>query len=79
MDAPLTEWELFNRNLIHYFSPPICQDTIGDLAPPWHTGSMNDYIDNFTAYVLHVGITSELHQVRLFITGLQDALRTAII
>jgi hypothetical protein len=40
---------------------------------------VSDYIDNFTTYVLHAGITSELHQVSLFITGLQDALRMAII
>jgi hypothetical protein len=40
---------------------------------------VNDYIDNFIAYMLHVGITSELHQVNLFITGLQDALQAAVV
>ena len=39
---------------------------------------MNDYIDNFTLYVLHVGIASELHQINLFITGLQDPLRMTV-
>jgi hypothetical protein len=39
---------------------------------------MNDYIDNFTMYVLHVGIASELHQIKFFITGLQDPLWTAV-
>jgi hypothetical protein len=32
---------------------------------------VNDYINNFTAYMLHVGITSELQQVNLFVTLLQ--------
>jgi hypothetical protein len=40
---------------------------------------VNDYIDNFTAYVLHVSITSELHQVHPFIDGLQDTLGKTII
>ena len=50
----------------------------GNLAPPRHTGTMNNYIDNFTMYVLHVGIASELHQINLFITGLQDPLRMTV-
>jgi hypothetical protein len=33
---------------------------------------MNDYINNFAVYVLHVGITIELLQINLFITSLQD-------
>jgi hypothetical protein len=37
---------------------------------------VNDYIDNFIAYMLHVSITSELHQVNLFVTG---ALQAAVV
>jgi hypothetical protein len=39
---------------------------------------VNDYIDNFTAYVLHISTTSKLHQITLFITGLQDPLQATI-
>lgn len=70
----MTDWELFTRSLIHDFAPPICQDTLGDLAPPRHTGIVNNYIDNFIAYVLHAGIVSKLHWTNLFITDLQDPL-----
>lgn len=56
----------------------MCQDKLSDLTPPRHTGTMNDYIDSFTTYVLHVGIIGELHQVNLFITVLQDALQTVV-
>jgi hypothetical protein len=77
-DAPVTEWALFSKSLIHDFGPPIDWDTIGDLAPPRHVGTMNDYINNFIAYALHVGITSEFHQVSLFVTGLQDELQLAV-
>ena len=77
-DAPMDEWEIFNWDLVCDYGPPISQDAIGDLAPPRHTGTVDDYIDSSTTYVLHVGITSELHQVNLFVTGLQAALRTAV-
>jgi hypothetical protein len=54
------------------------QDTLDDLAPPRHTGTTNNYIDNFTAYVLHVGITCKLHQINLLIAGLQDPLQVTV-
>ena len=62
----MTEWSLFSRSLIRNFS----LDTSSDLAPPRHVGTVNDYINTFIAYTLHVGITSEQHQVSLFVTGL---------
>jgi hypothetical protein len=39
---------------------------------------VNDYIDNFTAYVLYVDMTSEPHQVNLIATGLQDAIQAEV-
>ena len=74
----MTEWAFFSRSLICDFGPSIYRDTIGDLAPPRHVGTVNDYIDNFITYALHVGITSEPHQVNLFVTGLQHAFRTVV-
>ena len=68
----MDEWEIFNWDLVCDYGPPISQDAIGDLAPPRHTGTVDDYIDSSTTYVLHVGITSEPHQISLFIAGLQD-------
>jgi hypothetical protein len=53
-------------------------DTLNDLVPPRHTGTVNDYIDNFAKYVLHVGITSKLHQINLLIAGLQDPLQVTV-
>ena len=47
---------------------------LGDLTPPRHTGTMNNYIDKFTMYLLCVSIASKLQQINLFITGLQDPL-----
>jgi hypothetical protein len=55
-DVPIA-WVLFNRCILCDFGPPIWQDTLGNLAPPRHTGTVNDYISNFAVY----GITSELH------------------
>lgn len=74
----MTEWALFTQSLLHDFGPPICHNTTGDLAPPKHTGTVDDYVNNFTAYVLHVGIASKLHQVHLFTTDLQDPLQAAV-
>ncbi|CAD6334259.1 unnamed protein product [Miscanthus lutarioriparius] len=54
------------------------RDTLDDLAPPRHTDTMNNYIDNFAVYVLHVSITSELHQINLLIVGLQDPLQVTV-
>lgn len=74
----MTEWALFSWNLIRNCGPPISQNTTGDLAPPRHLGTVNDYNNNFIAYVLHVDIPSELHQVHLFVTGLRDSLRMVV-
>lgn len=52
--------------LIHVFDLLIAHDTIGDLAPPKHNGSIINYIDKFTSYVLYVGIASKLHHINLF-------------
>jgi hypothetical protein len=62
----MTTWACFTKSLIRVFNPLIGQDTIHDLAPPKHNGSVNAY--KFTAYVIHVGIASKLHQVTLNIT-----------
>ena len=73
----MTEWSYFTDSIIRNFGPD--RNTTSDLAPPRHTSSVNDYINNFITYALHIGITSEQHQVSLFITGLQDALRVAVV
>jgi hypothetical protein len=69
-----SNWDTFSRDLTRDFSPPLSLGTLGDLAPPRHEGDLNDYTNNFDAYVLRTGIASELHQVHLFITGLKDEL-----
>jgi hypothetical protein len=74
-DGPITTWARFTKSLLRVFDPPVSRDTINNLAPP--NGSVNDYIDKFTAYMLHIGITSEL-QITLFSTGLQDPLQAMI-
>jgi len=66
------------RSLIRDFSPPTGHGALDDLAPPRHNDDLNDYIDAFTAYAVRVGITSDLHQVHLFIDGLQHRLREAV-
>ena len=66
-EAPTIEWAAFTRNLIR------------DFAPPRHNDNLNDYIDAFTAYAVRIGITSDLHQVHLFIDGLQHRLREVVI
>lgn len=76
-DVPISEWQLLIRGLACDFCPLIYQDTLGDLAPPWHTSTVNDYI-NFATCMLHINITSELHQINLFIPDLQDELRTTV-
>jgi hypothetical protein len=48
---------------------------LNDLALPRRTGTMYNYTNNFVVYLLHVSITSELHQINLFIVGLQDPLQ----
>jgi hypothetical protein len=71
-DKQMTTRACFTKGIIRVPDPPIGRDTANDLAPP--NGSVNDYTDNFTAYVLHVSTASKLHQITLFITGLQDPL-----
>jgi hypothetical protein len=39
---------------------------------------VHDYVATFIAYVLHVGITSKLHQVHPFVTGLEDLLQEVV-
>ena len=73
----MTEWPYFTESIIRNFSPN--RNTTSDLAPPRHNAYMNDYINDFIAYALCKGITSEQHQVSLFINGLQDALRVVVI
>jgi hypothetical protein len=58
----MPEWANFTRRIVYDFSPPIDQETIDDFAPSKHTGTVHDYVNNFTAYVLHVGIANKLHQ-----------------
>lgn len=78
-EAPTTEWADFTRSLIHDFGPPTSQETQGDLTPSHHNDDLNDCIDAFTAYVVRVGISNDLHQVHLFINGLQHRPREAVI
>jgi len=70
-DTPMTEWAYFAESSIRNFGPN--QNTTSDLAPPSHISLVNDII-NFIAYALRIGITSEQHQVSLFVNGLQHAL-----
>jgi len=67
-DTPMTEWAYFTNNITRNFGPD--RNTSSDLTPPRHTGSVNDYINNFIAYALRISITSEHHQVSLFVNGL---------
>ena len=64
----MTEWAYFTKSIIHNFGPN--RNTTSDLAPPRHIGPVNDYINNFIAYALDVSITSEQHQVSLFVIDL---------
>ncbi|XP_066324295.1 uncharacterized protein [Miscanthus floridulus] len=76
-DTPMTKWAYFTESIICNFGPD--RNITSNLAPPHHIGPMNNYINNFIAYALHTGITSEQHQVSLSVNGLQDALRVAVI
>ena len=68
----MTEWAYFTECIIHNFGPD--QNTTSHLAPPRHIGPVNNYITNFIAYALRIDITSEQHQVSLFINCLLHAL-----
>jgi hypothetical protein len=50
----MTEWALFSQSLIRNFGPN--QNTTGDLAPPRHVGTVNNYINNFIAYAPHIAL-----------------------
>ena len=56
-DTPMTEWAYFAKSIIRNFGPD--RNTTSDLAPPRHTGYVNDYINNFITYALFIGISSE--------------------
>ena len=71
-DTPMIEWVYFTKSIICNFGPN--PNTTSDITPLCHTGYMNEYINNFIAYALHIGICSEQHQVSLFVNGLQHAL-----
>jgi hypothetical protein len=51
-EKPSSEWDTFVRDLTRDFGPPLSHGTLGDLAPPRHDGNLNDYTNNFNAYVL---------------------------
>ena len=76
-DTPMTEWTYFTDNIIRNFSPD--RNTTSDLAPPHHTSSVNDYINNFIAYARCINITSIQHQVRHFVSSLQVELQVAVV
>jgi hypothetical protein len=71
-ETPTTEWTAFTQGLIREFTSPT------DLTPPRHDNDLLDYIDTFTAYTVRTGITDQLHQVHLFVDGLQHKLRDAV-
>jgi hypothetical protein len=54
----MNAWANLTQRIVRNFVPSIDRETLGDLAPPRHAGTVNNY--NFVAYVLHVGITSEI-------------------
>ena len=66
----MTEWAYFAESSIRNFGPN--QNTTSDLAPPRHISLVND-ITKFIAYALRIGITSEQHQVSLFVNNHQHA------
>lgn len=41
-----------------------------ELTPPRRTGTVDDYTNDFSLYMLHAGTISERQQINLFITGL---------
>jgi hypothetical protein len=49
------------------------------MAPPRHDNHVNDYIDNFIAYTHRINLASEQHQVSLFVQGLRQELREAVV
>ena len=53
----MNEWAYFIESIIRNFWPD--RNTTSDLAPPRHTGYVNDYINNFITYALFIGISSE--------------------
>ena len=71
-DTPITEWAYFAESIIRNYGPD--RNSTSDLALSHHIGPINDYITNFIAYALRIGIISEQHQVNLFVNGLQHAL-----
>jgi hypothetical protein len=72
MDTLTTEWTAFTQRLICEFSSPT------DLTPPRHNNGLLNYINTFTAYTTHAGITDQLQQVHLFVNGLQHRLRDVV-
>lgn len=74
----MTKWALFTRSIICDFGLPIYWDKISDLTPPRHTGTMIDYINNFTAYIPHASNVSNLHETNLFTFGLQNPLQSTV-
>jgi hypothetical protein len=69
---PMNEWANLTQHIVRNFVPSIDRETLGDLAQSRHADTVDNY--NFAAYVLHVGITSELLQITLLIAGLPDPL-----
>jgi hypothetical protein len=49
------------------------------MAPPRHDSHVNDYIDNFIAYTHRINLASEQHLVSLFVHGLRQELREAVV
>lgn len=74
-EIPPADWEAFKEALVHDFGHLKHRQTEHELAPPPFTGSVNDYIDDFVAYIARIGLNSMPHQVNLLISGLPAHLR----
>jgi hypothetical protein len=72
----MTKWAYFTESIIRNFGPDC--NTTSDLASPRHIGSVNDH-QQLHHLPLRIGITIEQHQVSLFVTSLQDALRVVVV
>src|SRR5438132_133620 len=70
LTAGTPSWRRFRQLVNQRFGPPITDTPLGALAHLRHTGTINDYCDQFLALACRDVELTESQQVQLFIAGL---------
>jgi hypothetical protein len=71
-------WNRFTQLVNARFGPPLTDSPIGELALLRHTGSVDEYCNQFMSLLCHEPSLTESQRIQLFSTGLGKPLQTDV-